>query len=322
MEKDGGDTVIRYEADGRQIEVPIERLSICGFGRSATNAVVLADSMASREHAMIRRNATGQCVLNDLGSTNGTWLNSRPVTTPTALTSGDVIQIGRHAITFVQTQEPAAQVDPNAGRTQFLVERQLVSVLVVDVRNYTGLSSALGPDRTAEMMGAIFRDSGEVLNQSGCWSTKFIGDAIMAVWVHPSNAIARADLVKAFDVISAYQEIFQLAERKFQPGVPLRFGCALSAGMASIGNIGSAGAADFTAMGETVNIAFRLESATKQAGCDVLIANGVFDALSDVYFQPEGQIELELKGFDRPISALPLKFEDIGGFLGSLLEAA
>jgi adenylate cyclase len=244
------------------------------------------------------------------------------IATPTLLNSGDVIQIGRHSINFIQNAKPVTMLEPAPGQTQFLVEQQLVSVLVIDMRNYTGISTAMGAERTAAMMGEIFREAGDLLRQANCWSTKYIGDAIMALWVHPSNSIARADIVQALDVVSAYQGVFRVAERKHQPPQPLRFGCGFNAGTASIGNIGGAGAADFTAMGEAVNSAFRLETATKEAGYDLFIARAVFDALSDAYFQPPGLIDVELKGYDRPVSALPLRFEEIGEFLGTLLEAA
>src|ERR1043166_8056827 len=72
LSQDGADTFVRFVSSGESIDVPIARLGICGFGRSASNTVVLADGMTSREHAMIRRNATGLCMLSDLGSTNGT----------------------------------------------------------------------------------------------------------------------------------------------------------------------------------------------------------------------------------------------------------
>ena len=321
MGKDLGDTFVRFESDGQCFEVPIERLGVCGFGRSLSNTVVLTDSMASREHAIIRRNATGSCVLNDLGSTNGTRLNGRPVSVPTPLNSGDVIQIGRQSIVFVQTNAPEKMVDPNAGRTQFLVEQQLVSVLVIDLRGYTPLSAKLGATM-AELMGEIFREAGALLKQHGAWSTKFIGDAIMAVWVHPSNSLARADIVNAFDVLSGYQEIFLMAQRKFKVADALRFGAGFNAGMASIGNIGSEGSADFTAMGEAVNVAFRLETATKEHGCDVLIAKEVFEALSDAYYIPADMVQVELKGYDQTFTALPLKFDQIGTVVNDLLAVA
>ena len=220
---DTADTFLRYDVDGSAVDIPIERLGICGFGRAASNTVVITDTMASREHAMIRRNATGHCILNDLGSTNGTFLNGRPISMPSPLRSGDVIQIGRQVMEFIQTAIPQDLVDPAAGRTTFLVEQQLVSVLVIDLRGYTGLSAAMGETAIAAMMGEIFHEAGAVLNQAGCWSTKFIGDAIMALWVHSTNAITRKDMVTIFDVMSAYQGIFRVAEGKYKPPKPLRF---------------------------------------------------------------------------------------------------
>jgi adenylate cyclase len=282
--------------------------------------VVLDDNMASREHAIIRRNATGQCILNDLGSTNGTWVNGRAVTTPTALASDDVIQIGRHQFTFVQTGDLPA-VEPAHTRTQFFLEQQLVSVLVIDVRGYSAMAAEMGSERIAEMMGYIFREAGNLLHDAKCWSTKYIGDAVMALWIHADNGLLRTDIVNAFDVISAYQGIFRVAERKFEPPAKLRFGCGYSAGLASIGNIGSAGSADFTAMGETVNTAFGLETATKEVDCDVLVARSVFESLADERAMPRDLIDVSLKGNDQPVAALPLRFGDMSGFLQALLTA-
>jgi adenylate cyclase len=318
VDQETADTFVRYDSDGETIEVPIERLRICGFGRALTNTVVLADTVASREHAMIRRNASGHCLLNDLGSTNGTWLNGRAVTTPTPLVSGDVITIGRHRFTFVQTSELVALENPH-GRTQHLVEQQFISVLVADVRGYSSLAAQMGSERIADMMGDIFREAGDVLSKAQSWSTKYIGDAIMAFWIHPRAGLMRADLVNVFDVISAYQGIFRVAERKYKPPAALRFGCGYSAGTASIGNIGSAGAPDFTATGETVNTAFRLERATKELGCDLLVEKAVFDSLSDRRVELPDLLELDLKGYDHAVAALPLYFANMSDFLDTLL---
>ena len=315
------DTFLRMESGGTVREISVPRLGICGFGRAPTNTVVLADNLASREHAMIRRNATGHCTLNDLGSTNGTWLNGRPVQAPTPLKSGDRIQIGRQVIEFVQDAAPVELPDPLAGRTQFFMDQQLVSAMVIDIRGFTQLSAAMGERAVAAMMADINREAGELLDAAGAWSVKFIGDAIMAIWLHPANAISRRDVVTVLDVISGYQEIFRLAERRHAPPALLRFGCGYNVGTASVGNIGSGAAADFTAMGEAVNTAFRLETATKECGCDILIAHDVFSALGDVRFMPEGMIDADLRGYDRPVAALPLAFGGVGQFLAALLRA-
>lgn len=321
MATDDCDTYLRMEAGGAVREIPVARLGICGFGRAPSNTVVLEDNLASREHAMIRRNASGHCTLNDLGSTNGTWLNGRPVQTPTQLKSGDRIQIGRQIIEFVQAAAPVELPDPMAGRTQFFMDQQLVSAMVIDIRGFTQLSAAMGERAIAAMMSDINRDAGQLLDAAGAWSVKFIGDAIMAIWLHPANALSRRDVVTVLDVISGYQEIFRLAEKRHKPPALLRFGCGYNAGTASVGNIGSGAAADFTAMGEAVNTAFRLETATKETGCDILVAGDVFSALGDVRFHPTHLIEVDLKGYDRPVAALPMNFGGVGRFLEAFLAA-
>ncbi len=315
------DTFLRMDAGGIIREIPLARLAICGFGRVPSNTVVLDDSLASREHAMIRRNASGHCTLNDLGSTNGTWLNGRQVLGPTQLTSGDRIRIGRQIIEFVQETSPAEMPDPSAGRTQFFMDQQLVSALVIDMRGFTQLSAAMGEKAIAAMMADINREAGEVLSTADAWSVKFIGDAILAIWLHPANAVLRRDVVTVLDVISGYQEIFRLAEKRHRPPAPLRFGCGYNAGTASVGNIGSGTAADFTAMGEAVNIAFLLESATKECGCDILISGSVFSALGDVRFRPAQMIEADIRGYDRSVPALALHFGGVGPFLQDFLTA-
>ncbi len=243
---------------------------------------------------------------------------------PTVLASGDVIGIGSQAISFVQTMAPAQAEaeDHGDGRTQFFLQESLVSVLVVDLRNYSGLSVSLGARTTGELMRDLFREATDLLKQAGCWSSKFIGDAVMALWQHQDNHMTRADLVIALDVISGFQGVCRTAARKYELTTPLRFGAGLNAGLASLGNIGGSGTADFTAMGDAVNIAFRLETATKTAGCDLLIAQSIFESLSGPPLQPPGLVELMVKGADAPVAALPLAFDDLPGFHAWLMQDA
>ena len=74
-------------------------------------------------------------------------------------------------------------------------------------------------------------------------------------------------------------------------------------------------------MGEAVNIAFRLESGTKESGCDILIAQEVFRSLSDVRFSPAPMIDVDLKGYSQPSVAYPLDFNGTGPFIEALLSA-
>jgi adenylate cyclase len=310
-------TCLKYEVDGEIKSFPLDRLAVCRIGRGSENSIVVDDGLSSREHAMIRRDASGHCILTDLGSRNGTRVNNRPISTPTKLVDGDSLLVGRLVLTFVQ---PEAQIELSAkaveAATQFMLSESLITVLVADIRGFTMLSQILGEKRISELMAEVFRSAGQVLDSKRAWSQKFIGDALMGVWAHPSDTLSAAELLNIFDVIGELQEIFRPLQRQFDLLRPLQFGCGINTGFAAVGNIGSASAQDFTAMGDAVNKTFRLETATKEMGCDILIGASTIELLRP-QLQPDQlpeQKELELKGYDAKEVAFGLNFADLSGF--------
>jgi adenylate cyclase len=320
-----GDTFIRYDNGGGDANIPVDRLGVCRIGRGYENSIVLNDNLSSREHAMIRRNASGFCILSDLGSRNGTRLNGRPVSTAVQLTDGDIVQIGDQRLYFCQDKslldlDTGPTSDKSSAATQFLLSENLITVLVVDIRGFTMLSQILGEMRISEMMAEVFRGAGEILDQKKAWSQKFIGDAIMAVWAHSNDRITAADLLRVFDVIGEFQDLFRPLQKQFDLLNPLEFGCGINTGFASIGNIGSASSSDFTALGDSVNKAFRLESATKGSGFNILMGDQVLEYLSPPL--PPAQhptvLELELKGYDEKARAFALTFEDLSSLSANI----
>ncbi len=310
-------TCLRYEIDGEAKSFPLDRLAVCRIGRGSENSIIVDDGLSSREHAMIRRDASGHCILTDLGSRNGTRVNNRPISNPTKLTDGDSVLVGRLVLTFVQ---PEAQIELDAkaveAATQFMLSESLITVLVADIRGFTTLSQILGEKRISELMAEIFRAAGQVLDSKRAWSQKFIGDALMGVWAHPSDHLSAAELLNIFDVIGELQEIFRPLQRQFDLLRPLHFGCGINTGLASIGNIGSASAQDFTAMGDAVNKTFRLETATKEMGCDILIGQSTIDLLRPALGSNDlpQRHEIALKGYESTEAAFGLNFQDLSGF--------
>jgi adenylate cyclase len=318
------DTLLQYEIAGERYTYPIERLAVCRIGRGGENSIVIQDGLSSREHAMIRRNAMGHCILTDLGSRNGTRLNGRPITTPTSLADGDIVQIGKQMLVFSQPVAPPSLVSnsqASAAATQFVLDQALMTVLVMDIRGYTILSQVLGEQRISEMMADVFHAIGEILNRQQSWSQKYIGDAVMAVWVHNDDYVPGVELLRVFDTISEFREMLIPFQRKYDLLNPLKFGCGINTGYASVGNMGSSAAADFTALGDSVNKAFRLETATKELGIDILIGTGVLDALrpplppADL---PE-PVMTELKGYAEPVPAFPLRLDDLGKLSSAII---
>jgi adenylate cyclase len=97
----------------------------------------------------------------------------------------------------------------------------------------------------------------------------------------------------------------------------VRIGAGVNTGLASLGNTGAGGASDFTAIGDSVNVAFRLESATKELGADLVLGTSTFDYLSPwpsavTHFRTA---EANLKGYDAPVKTWHISFALLSEFL-------
>ena len=309
----GSKPTVVWASKGVEQRRPLEPLQVCSIGRSSDSAIVLSDAMASREHAIIRRDGAGHCYLTDVGSRNGTSLNGRPLTSVARLTHGDRIRIGSDELLFEDPDGVTLPPPVQAAATQMFLANSLTTVMVVDVRGYTRLSQELGEEKISAVMSRIIQRGGDLLDRHRSWSQKYIGDAIMATWVHAGSQVTTAELGGVISVVGELRQIFDEVRAEFDLPQPLTFGCGVNTGYASIGNMGSAKVSDFTALGDTVNRAFRLETATKEVGCDILIAAAVLDASAPAIPRQERPpvLEVALKGLDQPERAHPLRFSDL-----------
>jgi adenylate cyclase len=311
---------ITRASEGPGVRFDIALGDLCGIGRSDHNRIQLVDPLISREHAIIRRDTKGLCYLTDAGSSNGTSLNGLPVNAPTLLKHGDLIEIGSQQLTFHQPTGAIDSVEQAPG-TQIAISLRLVTVLVVDVRGYTVLARELGEAKVSNLMADIFRTAGNLLNAKRSWSQKYIGDAIMGVWLEDQPMVEAEKLAGILEIVLELRALFAQLEKEYELERPLGFGAAVNTGSASIGNMGSAGLKDFTALGDAVNKAFRLESATRQLDCDLILGRSVLDLL--VPRPPaERRPELlctQLKGYDSPEELATFKFNQIAAFRDMIL---
>jgi adenylate cyclase len=145
-----------------------------------------------------------------------------------------------------------------------------VTVLFADIRNFTTISEKLAPHQVVEMLNGYLSQAGSAILARGGTIDKYIGDAIMAVFGaplrHPDHA--RRALQAALDLADRAREFRTWMQARFQ-GLDLpefAVGVGLHTGEAIVGNIGSTQRLEFTAIGDTVNAASRLESLTKELG--------------------------------------------------------
>jgi class 3 adenylate cyclase len=153
-------------------------------------------------------------------------------------------------------------------------QSQAVTVLFSDIRNFTTMSERLNAKEVVEMLNTYFERACVPLLAEGGSIDKFIGDAIMVEFGSPLPIADHAlRAVRAALALRGVAEEFAgWVERRFPGRCLPKFavGIGLHSGEAVIGSIGSPACMEFTAIGDTVNLASRLEGMTKQLGCTIL----------------------------------------------------
>lgn len=306
------------------------QLSLAGgsswtVGRGDDNNFVLPDRWISRNHAMLQGTDNGRFYLIDLGSRNGTFVNGRRVSVPVILHDSDLLTFGQTELRFFSPVDAAENADaaqrnsrgPESTATAMLHVRQLISVMVVDIRDFTVLTRQIDEKILSEAIGTWFRRAGEIIGQYGSWVDKYIGDAVMTVWIHGSEGADQASVVKILQAVSTLAEMTSQLHEQFPLPFPLRIGAGINTGHAMVGNTGSGDRPDYTALGDTVNAAFRLESATKPLGLDIAIGETTYKYLQKVGVDDPcfKRFTVEMKGYEAPITTLAGTFSDLNKFL-------
>lgn len=187
------------------------------------------------------------------------------------------------------------QVDIAPGGKQ-----QTVTVLMADIRNFTSMCEQHDAETITLVLNRYFAAmTEEIFNQSGMID-KFIGDAIMAVFGTPDAVPNHAQ-----SAINAAQQMLarlpKLNAELAKDGLPqLAIGIGIHSGDAIAGNVGSAARMDYTVIGDTVNVAARIESLTKEVNKALLVSDSTINESGDeslVFLA-----EMPVKGRVKPIS--------------------
>lgn len=157
-----------------------------------------------------------------------------------------------------------------------------VTVLFSDIRNFTTISEKLNAHEVVEMLNAYFSRTTEPILTEGGMVNKFIGDAVMAIFGspvrHPDHA--RRAVRAALQMVKEADDFKRWMRERFPDrGLPeFGIGIGVHSGEAVIGDIGSIKRTEFTAIGDTVNAASRLEGVTKEMHCVFVASKATLDA--------------------------------------------
>lgn len=301
-----------HRATSRQF--PLRDGQSWAIGRGDGCAVMLDSRSVSRLHALVQRRDGGAISLVDLGSRNGSFVNRHRVSLPVVLKDGDELMFGDQRFLFRNPQgvEPSAQAleSTRNAPTTSLRAHSLTTILVVDIRDYTPLARSVPEELLSQAIGTWFLRVGQIVQQQGSWAQKYIGDAVMSVWVHANEDAPRADLRRVLSAAAAIDKATAGMHLDLALPVPLRIGAGINTGFAIVGG------ADFTALGDTVNTAFRLEAATKQLGTGVAAGERTYAALdADLQARFERR-SVSLKGYEGESVAWAISFDGLRAGLG------
>ena len=159
------------------------------------------------------------------------------------------------------------------GDDVFAGERLEVTVMFVDIRDFTPFAEANTAEDTVARLNALFEIVVPAVVNAGGHVNKFLGDGALAVFGAPNDLADHADAA-----VSAAVQILRRVEDEF--GVSLRIGIGINTGVVIAGTIGGAGKLEFTLIGDTVNVAARVEQLTKTTGDSVLLTRQCVDKLA------------------------------------------
>ena len=268
------------------------------------------------------------------------WL-SRAVSKPIRRVSAGVTQIGHFDINDVREIEPSRirEVDDLAksfnrtvvalrsfstyvphklanlvvqgvvGASVTSEEREL-TVMFTDIAGFTSLSEGMNAVEVAEFVNEHLTMLAECVEESGGTIDKYIGDALMAFWGAPQTMENAADVACRAAMRMAQRLQQDNQKRQAEGKQPVRLRVGIHTGPLVVGNIGAPGRINYTVVGDTVNVAQRLEALGKEVDPDaeviVLLSAATGKQLAeDVPTEPAG--EFQLRGKQREMSVLRLE---------------
>jgi len=297
---------------------PLTEKKTYRIGRSKGNDILIDSSSVSRQHAMLQIEETGTVNVIDMGSANGTMVNGQRTYAPTALRSGDTIKIGGESLLRFNQDSPALHNQEASladEQTVAFITKTQVTVLVCDIRRFTTLSEQIGDHRTSDIIRSWSQQANTIIKRHHGQVDKFIGDAVMAIWTADRASTHNVNQALA---CAAHMAVMtkELGRKKGALPWELQIGGAINTGEAAIGNIGVDGNRDYTVIGDTINIAFRLEDLTDKVGKDLLLGNDAAALLDSelltAYFSP---CRYSLKGKNTPVTAFGCTFEQLAQYL-------
>jgi len=174
--------------------------------------------------------------------------------------------------------------------------KRTVCVLFLDIRGFTAMTRTRSADETVTLLNDFFAEMIEIVDRNHGFINKFLGDGFLALF-----GAALADAAAAANALNAGRAMLLAVDdwNRTHPGRTLKVGIGIHIGEAVTGSIGSPRRKEYTAIGDTVNLAARLEQLTKETGARLLLSDPVHSAAAASDAVDLGL--LPVRGYDEPV---------------------
>jgi len=184
-------------------------------------------------------------------------------------------------------------------------EEKELTALFSDIRGFTALSETLTPSELVDLLNEYLTEMTEVIFRN--WGTldKYIGDAVMAFWGAPYPQIDHAMRAcrTGLDMIQSLQTLQMSWQSRNLPRIDI--GVGINSGPMLVGNMGSKRRKNYTIMGDSVNLASRLEGINRQFGTNIIISENTFLLVKDQVVARELDL-IQVKGKTQPVKVYEL----------------
>ncbi|MGB3493687.1 MAG: adenylate/guanylate cyclase domain-containing protein [Elainellaceae cyanobacterium] len=198
-----------------------------------------------------------------------------------------------------------AELVMESGEARLGGDRKDVSVLFSDIRSFTSTAESMEAEDLVQMLNEYFELMVDAVFEQKGMLDKYIGDAIMAVFGSPLKLEDHAWRAVQTSIEMRHRLNQFNTQRLEQNLLPIKIGIGINSGSVISGNIGSSKRMEFTAMGDEVNLGSRLEGATKQYGCDIIISESTYEPCRDLVWTRELD-RIRVKGKSNPVGIYEL----------------
>ncbi len=184
---------------------------------------------------------------------------------------------------------------------QLSSERRKVTIMICDIRNFTGISEHIKPEEVVAFLNEFFEAIIEAITAQQGILDKYLGDGFLAIFGTPSDDSYQED--HAIHAALKIRKIIPGLNAKWREklGMPIEIGIGINTGSAIVGNIGTDIHMEYTAIGDTVNLASRIEMASKELNTDIIISEYTYISADHRAFQFKQLGDITVRGREQKV---------------------